>query len=92
MSQIWATNAIDIDIPERYPLTDYLRNAWLPSFRRLGRRCLVPINRANEWPKYSELQREPGTRSLVNVSQIKHDELLLRADYCESFVYAMYNQ
>jgi len=86
MSQIWETDT-DVDIiSQRYPLRDYLQNAWLPSFRHAGRRCLTPIARAKAWPKYPELQRDPGTRRLVNVSQIKLDEFMLRIEDCESSV------
>lgn len=58
-------------VTQRCSLKDYLENTWLPGFQRAGsRRALQETLRAQPWPKYPELQRNPGTRSLVEVQQL----------------------
>jgi hypothetical protein len=72
-------------IPRRCSLKMYLENTWLPGFKRPGLlRALAQIPRAPPWPRYPELQRDPGTRRLVEVLRIDQWSFMLLAEDCKS--------
>lgn len=72
-------------IPQRCSLKTYLENIWLPGFKRPGSpRALNQILRAQPWPEYPELQKDPGTRRLVEVQRIDQWDFILLAEDCES--------
>ncbi|KAF9458552.1 hypothetical protein BDZ94DRAFT_1313173 [Collybia nuda] len=68
-------------VPKRCSLKNYLENTWLPAFKRPGiSRPLNQIQRAHPWPKYPDLQRDIGTRRLVEVLRIDQWSFMLLAE------------
>lgn len=73
------------DIPDCLSLKQYLTNILLPAFQpsNAGRSRVTQISRARQWPKYAELQREPGTRRLREVLRVDPWQFALLTEDCE---------